>query len=104
MLDDKDPAGYSYFTYVWVVAIAILGGLVRFINKEENLKNFSYLKFIIDLITAMFTGILTFWLCESLNIHGAVAAFLIATGGSMGNRAWREFERIFKNKLGMSDD
>jgi hypothetical protein len=97
-MDGKDPFDYSITQYLWVVGIACIAGLVKHIN---NAKKVNGGKFLIDLITAGFTGVLTFWLCESINIHGPISAILIATGGLMGNRAWFEFENFWRVRFGI---
>jgi len=78
------------------IGIACVGGLIKHLNSKKKL---SLVKLGIDLLTAGFTGVLTFWLCESINIHGSVSAILIATGGLMGNRVWVEFEQFYRTRL-----
>ncbi len=98
-MDGHDPFGYKLSQYLWVIGIACVGGLVKHLNQA---KQFSALKLVIDVITAGFTGVLTFWLCESIHVQGPVSAIMIAVGGLMGNRAWKEFENIWRAKLGIN--
>lgn len=95
---DDNPFGYPIKQYVWVIVLASVAGLVKHINSAKKL---SVAKFVIDVCTAGFTGVLTFWLCESFNIHGPMSAILIATGGLMGNKTWKELEALWRSKLGV---
>ncbi len=96
--DFKDPFGFPAVHYLWVLALACAGGLVKHLNSMQKL---SWGKLVIDLITSGFTGVMTFWMCETANIHGPMSAVLISVGGLMGNRAWKEFEHVWRVKFGL---
>lgn len=98
--NDKDPFGYSFSTYAWVVGVALLGGAVKYLNNPDK---FSFMRLIRDLITAGFAGILTFWLCEWLNITGPLSAVLIAVSGLMGTQALKEMENVYLARLGLNN-
>lgn len=98
LVNGKDPFGYPLTQYLWVISIACIGGLVKHINSVQRIRGG---KLVIDITTSGFTGVLTFWFCESANIHGPVSAIMIATGGLMGNRAWKEFENFWRMKFGV---
>lgn len=101
MVGDKDPFGYPVLTYVWVVGLACAGGIVKYINSA---KRFSVAILIRDIITSGFAGLIAFWLCEWTNTTGPLMGVLIGVTGVMGNRVWKEFERIIKRRLGIEDD
>lgn len=94
----RDPLGYPWSTYLWVVCIACMFGLIKHIN---GMRKFRFGHLMVDLITAGGTGIVAFWLCEAREIHGPLSAVLIATAGLMGNRCWSEFENIWRVKFGI---
>lgn len=96
--DMKDPFGFPVMHYIWVLGLACLGGLVKHMNTAKEVK---FTKLFVDLVSSAFTGVMTFWLCESTNIHGPLSAILISVGGLMGNRAWSEFESIWRAKFGV---
>lgn len=98
--NDKDPFGYHISTYLWVIGLAVLGGAVKYLNNADK---FSFLKLIRDLVTAGFAGILTFWLCEWLNIQGPLSAVLIAVSGLMGTQAIKEIEGLYLARLGLAN-
>jgi hypothetical protein len=94
----KDPLGYPWSTYAWVVFIACLAGVVKHLN---GMKSFRFWKLVVDAITAGFMGVVAFWLCEVREIHGPLSAVLIAIAGAMGNRCWTELENIWRIKFGI---
>lgn len=86
---ERNPFDYSVITYLWVLAVSGLGGLVNFHRKmrEGQTRAFNVTEFLGELVTSAFAGLLTFWLCESANIDRLVAAVMIAVSGHMGSRA-----------------
>jgi hypothetical protein len=98
MIENKDPFGYPLSTYAWVFAIALTGGLVKYLNHTGRFSVFGLVR---DLVTAGFAGLLTFWLCEWTNINGPLSAVLIATSGLMGTRALKEIENLYRLRMGL---
>lgn len=95
---DKNPFGDSLSTYLYVMGLAILGGLVKYLNRTDKFRMWVLVR---DLITAGFCGLLTFWMCEWMNIEGPLSAVLIATSGLMGTRLLREFENLYRIRMGL---
>lgn len=95
---DHDPFQEPLSTYLWVVGLALLGGLVKYLNHVER---FRWLILVRDLVTAGFCGLLTFWMCQWLNVSGPLSAVLIATSGLMGTRLLKELETFYKIRMGM---
>ena len=94
----RDPLGYPWSTYLWVIAVACVAGAVKHVNRMQR---FSMGRLMIDVLTAAFMGVLTFWVCEAYGVKGPMQAVSIAVIGAMGNRAWREFENIWRIKIGL---
>lgn len=94
----RDPLGYPWSTYLWVVLIACLAGLVKHLN---SMSRFRLGKLLVDILTASFTGVIAFWLCKAKDIDGPMMAVVIAVAGLMGNRCWSEFENIWRLKFGL---
>lgn len=103
---DKDPFGYSVVTYVWVLLLAIWGGVVHFIQrlKRGEAKAHNIVELIGEVVISAFVGVVTFYLCELSNFPQILTAALVAISGHMGTRALFVFERaiekIIKNKVG----
>lgn len=95
-MEDKGPFSYPPLTYLWVIGVASFAGVVRYLNHMET---FSVQRFLIDVLSSAFTGLVTFWLCEWTNITGPMSAVLIAISGLLGSRAWGEFENLYRLRL-----
>jgi hypothetical protein len=100
--DCKDPQCYSWSTYGLVVALSVSGAVVHFI--DQNRKNLMNREKLIDLgvdvIIAPFTGVVTFYLCESFNLQMVTTAGIIGLISTMGTRGLyfirkAVFKRIF---------
>lgn len=101
-MPEKDPFNYSLLTYLWVFALAALGGTVNFMRKVRAgvVRVFNVTEFVGELITSGFAGLLTFWLCEAASISPLVSAVLIGISGHMGSRAIFRIEQWAENKFG----
>lgn len=80
------------FTYLFVVGVAMLGGLVRFIrhlneSREPIPLGKLTVKLISELSIAAFAGLLTFWLCLAWGVSGALTAVFIGVSGHLGGQA-----------------
>lgn len=95
---DKNPFSVPPSTLLYAVGLAILGGLVKYLNNTDKFRPWVLVR---DLVTAGFCGLLTFWMCEWLNIEGPLSAILIATSGLMGTRLLRELENIYRVRMGL---
>jgi hypothetical protein len=100
----KSPFGYETITYLWVIAISALGGIVSFMRKVKQgaARVFNITEFIGEIITSGFVGMLTFWLCEAAGISPLVTAAMVGISGHMGSRAIflieKKAERFYGNK------
>jgi hypothetical protein len=102
----KDPSTYSAITYAWVLAIALLGGIVRIV-KEKQLGDKSWKQivgiFLTELLISCFAGVNTFFLCESLDAKPLYTALMVSTASYMGGRALMVAEAWFSTKFGKGE-
>lgn len=100
-MPEKDPANYSLFTYLWVVALASWGGAVGFYRKMKDgrARPFNIVEFIGEVATSALVGVITFWLCEASGVNQLLSAALIAISGHMGSRAIWQFEKWAERRL-----
>lgn len=99
-MPEKDPGSYSLVTYTWVFLLALMGGLVNFFHRLKRKKStFNGFEFIGELITAAFTGVITFWLCETANVPQILTAAIVGISGHMGSRAILLIEKTIKRRL-----
>lgn len=57
-MPEKSPEAYSFITYGWVFALAILGGVVSFMRKlqEGHTRVFNLVEFIGEIVTSAFAA------------------------------------------------
>lgn len=104
------PEAYSWITYAWVVALSAWGGLVRFLNTLRT-RSRSWpdagLHLIIGLVTSIFVGVITFYLCEAIHLNQLWTAVFVAATGHMGAEGIKVFEESIKLRirrfLGLAD-
>lgn len=107
MIEPKTgPFDYSVLTYIWVMALAALGGIVSFYGKVKSgaVRAFNFTELAGELFTSGFAGLLTFWLCRSANMNEFISAVLIGISGHMGSRAIFAIEKWATEKFGASND
>lgn len=88
-MPEKSPETYSFITYGWVFALAILGGVVSFVRKLQlgHTRVFNLVEFIGEIVTSAFAGVLTFWMCEHSGLSPLITAAFVGISGHMGSRA-----------------
>lgn len=92
---DKDPMDYSVRQYGMALGVALLGGLVSWINKVRagQLPAWSLMQLVGELATSALSGLICFWICEWTNTAPLLTISLVAISGHMGTRGIILFER-----------
>lgn len=104
----KNPLSYSLREYGVILAIAMLGGFVRWYNAVRRGESVAYdLRILVgELFTSAFIGILVFWACEAFNVTPLVTAAAAGMAGHAGvtGLLWAErvMKRFFEKKYGIS--
>lgn len=91
---DKNPESYAFLTYLWVFALAMFGGAVSYLKKLRYGKKWKFTDFAIELTTAAFAGLVTFFLCEWIGIGQTGTAALTGISGHYSGRAIQGFGNI----------
>jgi predicted benzoate:H+ symporter BenE len=98
---DKSPGDYALATYVWVTALALLGGLVtawkNWLSSER--RTYSWAHFGLDLLSSSLAGLITFWLASAAEINQLIVAALVAISGHMGALALNEMRFFYRRWL-----
>ena len=106
----KSPLSYSLREYGLILAIAMLGGFVRWYNAVRRGESAAYdLRTLVgELFTSAFIGILTFWACEAMNVQPLITAALAGMAGHAGvsGLLWAErvLKRFFERRYGISTE
>lgn len=104
----RNPLSYSLREYGLILAIAMLGGFVRWYNAVRRGESVAYdLRTLVgELFTSAFIGILTFWACEAVGVQPLVTAAMAGMAGHAGvsGLLWAErvLKRFFERKYGVS--
>lgn len=99
-MPDKSPENIAAVQYFWVFALAMLGGTVSYLKKLKNGKKWKVTDLLIEVITAAFAGVITFYLCMWVGIADIGAAALVGVSGHFSSRAITLFGKILDKVLG----
>lgn len=99
---DGDPLEIPVREYGFMLAVALLGGLVSWIAKVRSGQASAYnvMQLIGELATSAFAGLLAFWICSWANTPGPLMAALVGVAGHMGTRAIGIFETWAEKRFG----
>lgn len=88
-MTDKNPQTYSPIIYAVVIAISMLGAVAHFLQAEGLPKNREKLTlFLIDIFVSPITGIMTFYLCEAVNMPLLASIGLTGLFSHIGTRGF----------------
>jgi len=105
MIEKESFSGW--LTLAWVFGLSMWGGTVNYIYKLNKYHlPFSLFRFIGEILTAAFVGVITFLLCNSSGLGLEVTAALVGISGHMGTRALFLLEKKYERYLGaeVNDD
>jgi len=99
--DMKSPEFYSFTTYLWVMTLAATGGLISYLDKlgRRKITRYKTLRLLQEIVVAMFTGTVVFFICEWANFSQLITAACVAVAGHMGNRGLLFLETIIQRRL-----
>lgn len=102
---DRDPLDYPLRQYAFLLAIALLGGLVSFYNRVRSgaVQAWNVMHLVGELATSGFAGLMAFWMCAWAGTPQLVTAALVGVAGHMGTRAIAVFEQWAARRFGASD-
>ena len=93
VIPPRSPLSYSLREYGLILAIAMLGGFVRWYNAVRKGESAAYdLRTLVgELFTSAFIGILTFWACEAMSVQPLVTAAFAGMAGHLVSKKAGEF-------------
>ena len=97
----KSPISYSLQEYGFVLGTALLGGLASWWIKvrkgEVAMWNLS--AFIGELCVSAFAGLISFWLCEYLNLNPLLTSAIVGMSGHAGAKGLTWLESVGRNAI-----
>jgi len=97
---DKNPETIGWVSYLWVFALATFGGFVAYLKKIKNGKKWNWVDFLIEIVTAAFAGLTTFFLCQWVGMDQMGTAALTGISGHFSSKAITLFGNILDKFLG----
>lgn len=66
----REPVSYDFLTYGVVIATSLVGGALTNLRQflDDDTRTHRGVRLAYDLLAAVFTGILTFWVCQSIDL------------------------------------
>lgn len=97
-MDSPDPLAYPALTYLVLFAVAVVGGLVGYLNKEVNR---SWGQVFTVVLTSSFFGFMAFCICIAKGFDMTWTLVIVGIVGVMGKRVVSDFQNIIKIRLGL---
>jgi uncharacterized membrane protein (UPF0136 family) len=85
-------------TYAWVMGVAVVGGLVGYMNKTNK---YTVVDMVKSTLTSALTGFLAFCACYESGASMGWTLFAVGVAGLMGKRAWEDMENIIRVRVGL---
>ena len=98
---EKDPLTYQLGTYAWVVGLSVFAGISSYVMKlRKGMCKPSVAELIGEIVISAFVGVITFFLCESVDVPPIGSAAIIGVSSHMGSRAIMLFENSLTKAYG----
>lgn len=99
---ERDPLSTPLRQYGFMLATALLGGLVSWVAKvrKGEIAAWNLMQLVGELCTSAFAGLMCFWLCQAAGLQIAWTVPLVGIAGHMGTRAIALFEDFAERRWG----
>ena len=89
--------------YVWFIFLAIWGGTVNYITRRKADKNpFSIVELVGEWVISAFSGLITGFICQEMQISLMYTYAAVAIAGHMGGRGICLLEAFMNKRIGLS--
>jgi hypothetical protein len=90
------------FGYLWFVFLAAWGGTVSYITRKKSDKSpFSIFELIGEWVISGFSGLITAFICQEMNIPFMYTAAAAGVAGHMGGRGIYLIEAFLRKRIGL---
>ena len=83
-VDKEQFLNSDWFTYAWVLAVSVWGGLVSFFEKREP---FTWVRLVAQILSSSFAGMMTFYVCQYGNVPDPLIGVFCGVAAHMGTPA-----------------
>jgi hypothetical protein len=91
--------------YIWFLFLAVWGGTVNYIARRKSDKSpFSVVELIGEWVISGFSGLITAFICQEMEISFMYTAVAAGIAGHMGGRGIYMIERFIHKRIGLSSD
>jgi len=97
MSTTADVLSLPVTTYLWVIGVAVMGGLVGVLNKSNTYRAAEFIK---AALTSGFTGFMAFCAAFEAGWSTGWTLFSVGIAGLMGKRAWDDLENVWRMRIG----
>lgn len=97
-MDNVDPLSFPPMTYAVIFVVAIIGGLVGYLNKEAKR---SWGEVFTVVLTSGFFGFMCFCICIAKGFDMTWTLVSVGIVGVMGKRVVVDFQNIIKLRMGL---
>lgn len=96
----RDPMAYSLKQYAFILALALVGGVVSWWGKvrKGELRRGDLAALVGEMTTSALAGLLTFYVCEYLRLDPLLTPAIVGIAGHMGTRGIQALERIVERR------
>lgn len=98
---EKDPLNWAFETWLLALGMAVLGGLVNWLNRIRQSKTriFNLVELIGEIMTSGFVGLGVFMLAQAFDQPLGVCAALSGIGGHMATRLLFLAETMIEDRI-----
>lgn len=97
----KAPQEFGALTYLIVIGLSALGGLVKYLLdvQSRKVKQRYILELCVDIVTSAFVGLLVFWACTANAVPELWTAVAVGVAAHMGTRALAIMGRVVRARI-----
>ena len=90
--------------YLWFIFLAIWGGTVNYLSRLKTEKSpFSIVELIGEWVISGFSGLITAFICQEMEMAFMYTAAAAGVAGHMGGRGIYLLERIIHRRMGIKE-
>lgn len=98
-MPEKSPETISLITYLWVIALSLLGGVVSYSQRLAHGKRWNIIEALSVQLAAILSGLMVFFACSWQDINPMLTAMLISLASVNSSQAIRLLTEKVKERV-----